>query len=80
MEYRKTKEGEKFEKALAVVKARLEKQLRLNGKLKESQTIDINIKRQDHGIDREFPIDVSVWFGDKIIEIHYFHPNGKLRY
>ena len=73
MKYRKTKEGDEFEKAMSVIKARLEKQLKLNGKLKEGQVFDFDVNRRGG-------FSVNIWERDNLLHIHFFHPNGKFKY
>ena len=71
----KTKQGLEFEKALRVVRTRIEKQLRDNGKLKAGQTFDIDLYRMTG-------ISANVWNRKRsdILHIYYFHPNGKFKF
>ena len=73
MKYKKTKEGKEFEGAIAVIKARIEKQLKLNGKLKKGQAFDVDVSRRG-------AIGANVWEEDNLLYICFFHPNGKFKH
>ena len=73
-----TKQGKDFQKALEVVRVRIERQLRKHSLLEKGEEFDITIYRED---EKRMPLSITVWnaVGSNIKGIYYFYNNGQIK-